>query len=116
MVEKRKQKRLILDESFNIYCLGEPCRVADVSLTGLGITFICGEDWEENITLEYSLPQEAKQKRFVPCHTLWESGMVFYKTGHEQIIRRRGLEFIKPGSVAVDELHCYLTTMTETNQ
>lgn len=116
MIEKRKQKRLTLDKSLTIHCLGEPCRVADVSLTGLGITFISGEDWPENITLEYSLPQQANQKRLVQCRTVWESGMPFYKTARGVTIRRRGLEFVESGSGAVHELYHHLKTMTVENQ
>jgi len=109
MVERRKQKRLTLDELFTVHCLGEPCRVANVSLAGLGVTYLGDEDWPENITLEYSLPQEANQKRLIQCLTIWECGMIFYRHGHEHIIQRRGLEFVDQRSVAVDELHCYLT-------
>ena len=111
MVERRKHKRLTLDEHFSVHCQGEPCRVANVSLVGLGVTFVGGEDWPESITFEYSLPQEANQKKLVQCNTIWECGMVFFKHGRENIIRRRGLEFIDQKSMDVDELQCYLTDM-----
>jgi len=111
MVERRKQKRLTLDESFTVHFQGEPCRVANVSLAGLGVTFIGGEDWPESITFEYSLFQEANQKKLVQCNTVWECAMVFFKNGRENIIRKRGLEFMDQTSVAVDELCCCLADM-----
>ena len=55
MAEKRHQDRLKLDRLFNVYFSGEPCRVADVSESGLGIVFLEGEDWPKNITLHYSI-------------------------------------------------------------
>lgn len=116
MDDKRKHKRLTLDESFTVHCLGEPCRLADISLTGLGITFIGEEDWPENIMLGINLPQEADQKRFIQCRTIWESGMVFQKVTHGVTVRRRGVEFVNPGSTAVDDLFRHLNIITKADQ
>ena len=112
MAEKRQQDRLTLDKSFTVYCLGEPCRVADVSKTGLGITFIEDEGWSENITLEYSLPQDETKKKHIQCRTVWESTMLFHKIGGKMIIRRRGLEFVDPRPRTIDELHRHLGSIS----
>jgi len=112
MNEKRQQDRLILDKSFNVYCLEEPCRIADVSRKGMGITFFGGEDWPENITLEYSLHLDDVQKRYIQCQTVWESTMLFRKPITEITIRRRGLEFVDQSSWAIDELLRHLDSMS----
>jgi hypothetical protein len=112
MTGKRQKDRLTLDKSFTVYCLGESCRVANVSKTGLGITYIGGEDWPERITLEYSLPQDGTQKEHIHCRTVWESEMLFHMVGSKVIIRRRGLEFIDPESETIDELHRHLRNIS----
>ena len=115
MTEKRQQDRWTLNKSFTVYCHGEPCRVADVSKTGLGITFIGDEDWPESITLEYSLPRDEIKKtpvQHIQCRTVWESTMLFHKVAARKVIRRRGLEFVDPRSQTVDELHRHLRSMS----
>ena len=111
--EKRQQKRYILDKSFTLHHLGEPCRVVDISETGLGISYIGGEDWPERITLEYSLSPESETRKSVTCRTVWESRMDFYKTRREEVVRRRGLEFMEPNTGEVDELHRHLRNLAE---
>ena len=113
--DKRVQQRYMLDDSFTILHQGEPCRVVDISIAGLGISYIGGEDWPEKITLEYSLAGDTGRKRLVKCRTVWESSMDFFKTRGEEIVRRRGLEFIEKGSGDVDELHHHLKSMVEVN-
>ena len=110
--EKRLKNRLTLDDSFTIHHQGEPCRLVDISVTGLGISYLGGEGWPEKITLEYSLAPEAERKRLVMCRTVWESSMEFYKIRSKNTVRRRGLEFIEPGSEDVDELHRHLKSIT----
>ena len=105
-----------MDDSFNIQHKGNQCRVVDISGTGLGVTFIGGEDWPKNLILEYSLSSEAKQVRSIKCRTVWESSMDFYKARSEEKVRRRGLEFIEPGSGEVAELRDYLTRIAQVDQ
>lgn len=112
MMGKRQKDRLTLDKSFTVYCLGESCRVANVSKAGLGITYIGGEDWPESITIEYSLPQDEIQKEHIQCRTVWESTMLFHIVGTRDIIRRRGLEFVDPGSRTIDKLHRHLGSIS----
>ncbi len=112
MMGKRQKDRLTLDKSFTVYCLGESCRVANVSKAGLGITYIGGEDWPESITLEYSLPQDEIQKEHIRCRTVWESTMLFHMVGTREIIRRRGLKFVDPGARTIDELHRHLGSLS----
>ena len=112
MTCKRQQDRLTLDKSFTVYCFGEHCRVANVSKTGLGITFIGDGDWPESITLEYSLPQDEIQKKHIQCRTVWESTMLFHRVNARVIIRRHGLEFVEPGSQTIDELHRHLGSIS----
>jgi hypothetical protein len=114
--EKRIQRRILLEDLFTLHHQGKPCRVVDISVTGLGISYISGEDWPEKITLEYSLNQESGQKRLVQCRTVWETTMNFYKTRTEEVVRRRGLEFIEQGSGDVGELHQHLRSLAEVDQ
>ncbi len=115
VAEKRKQERLHLEEFPTLIYQGEACLLVDVSLTGLGITFISDEDWPENITLEYSLPKESGRKWLLPCHTVWRSSSDFYKVASRKTIRRRGLEFVDPNSEDVDELFHHLDSKTAGN-
>ena len=116
IAEKRRQSRLIMDDSFNIHHKGNRCRVVDISGTGLGVTFIGGEDWPKNLTLEYSLSSEAEQVKSIKCRTVWESSMDFYKARSEEKVRRRGLEFMEPGSGEVAELRDHLTKIAQVDQ
>ena len=114
--EKRRQGRITMDDSFNIRHKGNQCRVVDISGTGLGVTFIGGEDWPKNLTLDYSLTPEAKQVKSIKCRTVWESSMDFFKARSDEKVRRRGLEFIEPGSGEVAELHDHLRKIAEIDQ
>ena len=107
MNEKRQQDRLKLDKLFNVYFSGEPCRIADVSGSGLGIVFMEGEDWPKNITLQYHLYWGILKSWQIKCRTVWESSMLFHTLDHERIIRRRGLVFIDedPGSIDLLKSH-----------
>jgi len=105
---KRRQGRLKLDKLFNVYFSGEPCRVADVSESGLGIVFLEGEDWPKDITLQYSLILGVPRLRQIPCRTVWESSMLFHTIDHEVTIRRRGLVFLEPESGSIEVLNRYL--------
>ena len=108
MAEKRHQDRLKLDRLFNVYFSGEPCRVADVSESGLGIVFLEGEDWPKNITLHYSIHFGVARLRQIQCRTVWEYTMLFHTIDHEVTIRRRGLEFLEPESGSIELLNRYL--------
>ena len=114
--EKRLKNRLTMESSFNIHHKGNQCRVVDISGTGLGVTFIGGENWPKNLTLEYSLSSEAEQIKSIKCRTVWESSMDFYKARSEEKVRRRGLEFIEPGSGEVAELCDHLTKIAQVDQ
>ena len=116
IAEKRVINRLTMEDSFNVNHKGNLCRVVDISLTGLGVTYIGGEDWPENLTLEYSLDQEQGRTRFIKCRTVWESTMEFYKARSEEVVKRRGLEFTEPDSGDVEELLHHLEKITEVNQ
>ena len=111
MTEKRSQDRLKLYNLFNVYFSGEPCRVADVSETGLGIVFLDGEEWPRNITIQYSLHMGVDRLRQIQCRTIWESSMLFHMIDHEVTIRRRGLMFLEPESGSIDVLNRYLERM-----
>ncbi len=100
MDERRKQERLNLEEYPALIYQGETCQLVDVSMAGLGITFISDEDWPENIALEYSIPKESGRKRLLQCHTVWESSSDFYRVASKTTVRRRGLEFVDPDSAA----------------
>ena len=115
ITEKRIQSRYVLDDSFTIHHKGSPCRVVDISETGLGISYIGGEDWPEKIVLEYSLARESGRKRFIKCRTVWESSMVFYKTRGEAVVRRRGLKFLESGSGDVGDLDRHLKSKADMN-
>lgn len=115
IAEKRMRNRLTMESSFNVFHKGSPCRVADISSSGLGVTFIGGEDWPEKLTLEYSLGSVNGRMGLVTCRTVWETGMDFYKTRNEEIVRRRGLQFVDPDSGDVEELNRYLKKIAETN-
>ena len=108
MAERREQKRLTLAGSSTLICRGESCLLVDISMSGLGITFIGDEGWPKNLMLEYSLPKESGRKRLIQCRTVWESNLEFYITGSVKTVRRRGLEFIDPGSEDVEELYRHL--------
>ncbi len=112
MSERRKQERLNLEEYPALIYQGETCQLVDVSMAGLGITFISDEDWPENITLEYSIPKESGRKRLLHCHTVWETSSDFYTLGSKKIIRRKGLEFVDPRSEDVGKLYNYLGIKT----
>jgi hypothetical protein len=116
IAEKRLKRRYLPDGSFTIHHGAKPCRVVDISITGLGISYIGGEDWPEHITLEYSLASDSGRKRLVKCRTAWESSMDFYKIRSEESVRRRGLEFIEPGLADVVELYRHLKSMAVENQ
>lgn len=111
--EKRLKARVTMEDSFNIHHNGDPCRVVDISLSGLGVTFLGGKDWPEELTLEYSLDPEFERSGLVKCRTVWESSMDFYKPRKEEIVRRRGLEFMEPGSEDIKELHSFLKNLAE---
>jgi hypothetical protein len=115
ITEKRIKNRLIMESSFNIHHKGSPCRVVDISSTGLGVTFIGGEDWPEKLTLEYSLGSEKGRMGLVTCRTVWETSMGFYKAPKEETVRRRGLAFVDPDSRDVEELNRYLKEIARTN-
>ena len=108
MTDKRQQDRLRLDKLFNVYFSGQPCRVADVSGSGLGIVFMEGEDWPKNITLQYSLHWGVARLRQIRCRTVWESSMSFHMVDYDQVVRRRGLAFFEPESGSIDILNRYL--------
>jgi hypothetical protein len=116
IAEKRLKRRYLPDGSFTIHHGAKPCRVVDISITGLGISYIGGEDWPEHITLEYSLASDSGRKRLVKCRTACESSMDFYKIRSEESVRRRGLEFIEPGLADVVELYRHLKSMAVENQ
>ena len=103
----------MLEDSFTVRHQGKPCRVVDISQTGLGISYIDPDNWPERLTLEYSLDQGSGQMRLVECRTVWESTMSFYKTRAKETVRRRGLEFMEKGSRDVDDLHRHLKSMAE---
>ena len=113
IAEKRIQRRYMLDDTFTIHHKGALCRVVDISVTGLGISYIGGEDWAEQITLEYALASESARKGQVRCRTVWESTMDFYRTRGEEKIRRRGLQFIEPASGDAEQLRIHLQRMAE---
>ena len=116
ITEKRMKNRLTMESSFNIHHKGSPCRVVDISSTGLGVTFIGGEDWPEKLTLEYSLGSSDSGKvGLVTCRTVWETSMDFYKARNEETVRRRGLQFVDPDSGDVEELNRYLKEIAQTN-
>jgi hypothetical protein len=115
IAEKRLRNRLTLESSFNVFHKGSPCRVADISPSGLGVTFIGGEDWPENLTLEYSLGSADGRMGLVTCRTVWETSMDFYKARNEEIVRRRGLQFVDPDSSDVEELNRHLKNIAEIN-
>ncbi len=115
MAEKRKQERQNLKWSHTLIYQGEACQLVDVSMAGLGITFISDEDWPENIILEYSISKESGRKRLLQCHTVWGSSLDFYGFGSKKIIRRRGLEFVDPRSEDVEKLYNYLGIKTAEN-
>ena len=112
MAERRKQERLNLEKFPTLIYQGEACLLVDVSMTGLGITFISDEDWPENITLEYSIPQKSGWKGLLPCRTVWRSSSDFYKVASKRTIRRRGLEFVDPISEDVGKLYSHLNGET----
>jgi hypothetical protein len=115
ITEKRMKNRITVESSFNVHHKGSPCRVVDVSRSGLGVTFIGGEDWPEKLTLEYSLGSHSGRVGMVTCRTVWETSMDFYKARNEEIVRRRGLQFVDPHSSDVEELNRYLKEIAETN-
>ncbi len=115
VAERRKQERLNLVEFPTLIYQGEACLLVDVSLTGLGITFISDEDWPENMTLEYSISRESGQKMLLPCRTVWRSSSDFYKLASKKTLRRRGLEFVDPNSEDVENLFRYLDSRTGEN-
>ncbi len=108
MAERRKQERLNLEKFPTLIYQGEACSLVDVSMTGLGITFISDEDWPKDITLEYSISTESGRKRLFPCRTVWKLSSDFYRVASKSIIRRRGLEFVDPSSEDVDKLFRHL--------
>lgn len=110
MAGKREHERLVLDESSILQFRDRACYLIDASRVGLGITFISDEDWPENLTLEYVLPQGSVQRGVVRCCTIWESRMDFFKLGCWETVRRRGLKFLDPGSGNVDRLYHYSLT------
>jgi hypothetical protein len=112
MSYKRQQDRLKLEKLFNVYFFGEPCRIADISRSGLGIVYLEGEDWPKNITLQYSLHWGISRHRQIQCRTVWESSMLFHTIDHEAIIRRRGLVFLEPESESIDILNRYLESIS----
>ena len=112
MDERRKQERQHSKWTHTFIYQGEDCQLVDVSMAGLGITFISDEDWPENITLEYSIPKESGRKRLLHCHTVWESSSDFYTLGSKKILRRKGLEFVDPISEDVGKLYNYLGIKT----
>jgi len=116
IAEKRLKRRYLPDDSFTIHHGAKPCRIVDISVTGLGISYISAEVWPERINLEFSSTPESGRKRLVKCRTIWESSMDFYKIRSEEVVRRRGLEFIEPGSEDVDELHRHLKSIAVENQ
>ena len=116
VTEKRSENRLIMESSFNIHHEGTPCRVVDISSSGLGVTFLGGEDWPETLTLKYYLGSEADRMGMVKCRTMWETSMDFYKARNEEIVRRRGLRFVDPDSGNVEELGRYLKKIAEGNK
>jgi hypothetical protein len=111
MEERRKMKRMILDESSILDFNGAACFIVDACTTGLGITFISATEWPEKLNLKYTLPHESGKERRVECRTIWESSMDYYKTGSTEIVRRRGLEFIDPDSENVDSLFRHLSAI-----
>ena len=115
MDERRKTNRIIPSESSTLDFNGSACFVVDVCRAGLGITFMSHVGWPDEIELKYTLPQESNKVRHIPCHTVWERSMEYYKTGSTEIVRRRGLEFIDPESENVDRLfhHLSASPMTE---
>ena len=115
ITEKRLKDRLIMEPSFNIHYKGSPCRVVDISSSGLGITFIGGEDWPEKLTLKYALSSETGKVGLIKCRTIWETSMDFYKARNEEIVRRRGLQFVDPESGSVEELKRYLKEIAGAN-
>ena len=96
--DKRSEKRLTMEDSFTIHHEGSACRVVDISGSGLGVTYIGGENWPGKLTLEFSLDEESGRVRKLKCRTVWESSMDFYKVSSEEIVRRRGLAFTDPAS------------------
>ncbi len=115
MAERREQERQNLKWSHTLIYQGEACQLVDISMAGLGITYISDEDWPENITLEYSIHKESGRKRLFPCRTVWGSSLDFYQLGSKKIIRRRGLEFVNPRSENVDKLFHHLGIKTAEN-
>lgn len=115
VAEKRKQERLHLEEFPTLIYQGEACSLVDVSMAGLGITFISDEDWPEDIILEYPLPKESGQKWLLPCRTVWRSSSDFYRVASKTTVRRRGLEFVDPGSEDVEKLYNHLGFKTAIN-
>ena len=99
MTERRRQERLILDESSFLRWQGVPCFLVDASPRGLGITFISDSGWPESLTLEYVLPGESGRNGIVQCRTVWERSIDFVSIGLSETVRRRGLAFEEPGSV-----------------
>jgi hypothetical protein len=111
MDEKRKFKRLILDDNTIANYRGAACFIVDACASGLGITFISNSGWPQEIDLNFTLPQESDKERYVPCRTVWESSMGYYKTGSKVTVRRRGLEFIDPESENASRLFDHLSVI-----
>jgi hypothetical protein len=116
MAGKREHKRLVLDDSSILRFRGKTCYLIDASRVGLGITFISDEDWPENMTLEYVLPQGSVQGGAVRCLTVWESRMDFFKLGCWETVRRRGLKFLDPESGNADMIYRYSLTKADENR
>lgn len=111
MEERRKFKRLTLDDSSILEFNGADCFIVDACSSGLGITFISVFEWPEEIDLKFKLPQESGEERHIQCRTVWESSMNYYKTGSTEIVRRRGLEFIDPESETANRLFQHLSAI-----
>jgi hypothetical protein len=114
MADRREQERLTPGKPPSLVCRGEDCLLVDISLSGLGMTFIGSEGWPEKLMLEYSLPKEPGRKRLVHCRPVWESTLDFHISGSKKTVRRRGLEFVDPGAEDVDKLHHHLESRTAT--
>jgi hypothetical protein len=111
LADKRTQKRLIVEDSFTVHRGDDPCRVVDISESGLGVTYISEENWPEKITLAYTLDPKKGERKVFKCRTIWESSMDFYKTRSDETVRRRGLIFVDPASGEVKELNRHLMEM-----
>lgn len=88
----------------------------DISESGLGVTYISGEDWPAKLTLEYFLESGTDSAGLVKCRTVWETSMNFFKGRNDEIVRRRGLEFLEPRSRDVEQLYQHLKQMAETSE